>query len=50
MAKKDKKMVINTRDIKVRRGWGQVKPYSRTHKDKKREAERNACRGKVTEE
>ena len=30
--------------IKVRRGFGSCKPYTRVHKDKKKDAKKNSCR------
>ena len=42
-----KNMVIKSEDIRTRKTWGKVKPFSRLFKDRKKEKDRQACRGRV---
>lgn len=47
MAKKAKKMIIDMNQIKVRKSWGKVQPFSRDHGDKKKETAKKVCRRPV---
>lgn len=47
-AKHTKPLTIKTSDIKVRRDWGKVRPFSVKFKDLKKEGNKKACRGRVT--
>lgn len=40
-------MKIDTKDIKVRKDWGKVRPGTIVFKNRKKEKDRRACRGRI---
>lgn len=42
--------IIRDKDIRVRKGWGNVRPFTRVEKDVKKESNRRKCRGKFRHE
>ena len=42
--KRHEKIAINHDDIKIRRDWGDVRPYTRIEENKKTNKQRKECR------